>query len=778
MRQVRQPTSPLVNIVIPVFNLENTIQQCLESIIAQTYPLDCLKVIVVDDDSQDKSVEVIKNFSLTHLYLNLQLVESKTNLGAGGARNTGLEYTEVGYLLFLDGDDFYSENTVESLVNDIESSQADMVLFRDLRFDDFGYYESNPSAKIFEDKSRTIHRYEFSQYPYLTYFLGPCTRLCHVDFFKKYVKSFEENIAFEDMYPMLKSLLQAKTLYINTTATYYYRVGSATQTMSKPMDVKKLRNFINEAEKIALLSQEHPDMAYGIYWMLARSLTRHIDFVARSLRDSKEALQYFNRIRRIVDPIEQDNLYSYDHDDRPLALFTLIKESSSYESFINRFKQFDKKRYKQKKYKQRLDAILTKKDSIVKRLKHPGSSFNEKVVVRAQKKHAVTQFLKRLESVPQRDNVPAVLIGGRLSEARDNDFYLFEYIRKVAPAFPIYYVIKKTSYDYERVKSLGNVVEYGSNEHMMRFVQSKVLLSTHLRGWIEPWPHELHWECSREYTPYQYKKYVWLQHGTIQGKLSCSKENQNANFDKFITSAVPEHQFIIKHFGYGEHEVEMLGLARHDLYSTTKKKKEKSILFMPTWRRELANVTWSSTRTRKDEHFLQSDYFSHILALLHHESLQIALKEAGYRLYFYLHPEFQQYEKYFYKEGGLVEYCDPVKHNLTELLSRADLLITDYSSIHFDFAYQQKPVVYYQFDKATYFSKHSPKGYYMFEKDAFGQVCETADEVYEAVQFAISNELNVEPLYLSRMQRFFPERHNKSREKTFNLIKNLLEECE
>ncbi len=113
---------PLVSVIIPVYNSEPYLKQCLENILGQTYSN--LQIILVNDGSTDGSLSVCRQVSDPRVE-----VYSKENGGASSARNFGLQYRKGEYVLFVDSDDALKSDAVEILVCKAEDTQADCVYF-------------------------------------------------------------------------------------------------------------------------------------------------------------------------------------------------------------------------------------------------------------------------------------------------------------------------------------------------------------------------------------------------------------------------------------------------------------------------------------------------------------------------------------------------------------------------------------------------------------------------------------------------------------------------
>ena len=106
----------LFSIIVPVYNVEKYIEKCLSSLKRQIN-FDEYEVIVVNDGSKDGSEEIVKHFCET--YDNFKLINQK-NGGLSDARNTGIKNAKGDYVIFLDGDDFFSENALEILSQEIK----------------------------------------------------------------------------------------------------------------------------------------------------------------------------------------------------------------------------------------------------------------------------------------------------------------------------------------------------------------------------------------------------------------------------------------------------------------------------------------------------------------------------------------------------------------------------------------------------------------------------------------------------------------------------------
>ena len=123
-------SSPIVSVIVPVHNAEKYLVQCLSSILGQT--LQDIEVICVDDNSSDGSETILEQFAKKDSRLR---VLRSPGLGAGGARNIGLESAQGEYLSFLDADDFFEVDMLESAVTKAEEDQSDIVVYGSWLYD-------------------------------------------------------------------------------------------------------------------------------------------------------------------------------------------------------------------------------------------------------------------------------------------------------------------------------------------------------------------------------------------------------------------------------------------------------------------------------------------------------------------------------------------------------------------------------------------------------------------------------------------------------------------
>ena len=121
----------LISVVVPIYNVEQYLDRCISSIVAQTYRE--LEILLIDDESTDSSPKICDRWARKDERIR---VIHKTNAGAGMARNTGIEHASGKYMCFFDSDDYVAPNAIETAYNAAVKHQADVVVYGAARVDE------------------------------------------------------------------------------------------------------------------------------------------------------------------------------------------------------------------------------------------------------------------------------------------------------------------------------------------------------------------------------------------------------------------------------------------------------------------------------------------------------------------------------------------------------------------------------------------------------------------------------------------------------------------
>ena len=225
-----------------------------------------------------------------------------------------------------------------------------------------------------------------------------------------------------------------------------------------------------------------------------------------------------------------------------------------------------------------------------------------------------------------------------------------------------------------------------------------------------------------------------------------------------VTAGKPEQRsFCDPHYAYPPDVPVLTGFPRHDNLIHLQKKKpvEKKILIIPTWRKSIkGSYNPSTTESIYFDGFKETEYFNFYNSLINDERLCSCMKEYGYTGLLCMHPihstqwvDFHPNEVFHINHGN-VDYQN-------EFVSSA-LLVTDYSSVFFDFGFLRKPVVYCQFDREEFFEEHSyDEGYFSYEENGFGPVCYDLDSTVDSIIASIKNDCKNTKEYVDRIEDFY-----------------------
>ena len=212
----------LVSVIIPIYNLEKYLKQCIESVINQDYPL--LEIILVDDGSEDESSRICDSYSES--YSNVVTIH-KDNGGLSDARNVGIKNARGSYVLFLDSDDFWDDpQAVSRLMARQMRTYADVINFSYV----YCYENTQKKTQCFKNTTdMPIFRSLEERYEYLTthglYIASACNKLIRKEIISEF--EFRKGVYSEDIEWCARLLLKAKCMDFVCENFYMYRQHSS-----------------------------------------------------------------------------------------------------------------------------------------------------------------------------------------------------------------------------------------------------------------------------------------------------------------------------------------------------------------------------------------------------------------------------------------------------------------------------------------------------------------------------------------------------------------------
>ncbi len=713
-----------VSIIIPVYNAENYLRVCLDSVCTQT--LEGIEAIVVDDGSTDGSAGILEEYKTEHPELfHIYRVE---NQGTSHARNYGLSKASGEYILFADSDDLLSYNMCEMLYEKAVQDNDDVVLCR--------YYDMRErplTKRLYRTKSKAymvsyetdfnVHERKF-QLTHISPF--PWDKLFRRSLIEKY--PFPQGIRFEDLAIMYPVLCEAQQVGVLTQHLYNYRrasEGSFLNTLSeRTLDIiKALSQMVESLKANGHFSEFYEEVEY--------ICIRHI-------------LERFNNM---FDDRRKGALSPENRGKLELKM-ALVSESMDF--LEKNFKNWQNNRYLKYSASARTREMLplyrSKKKMLLwlrirekaplklLRVRMKGKLWWRKRKAAFQgfwkKKHKL-RYLKskiplfKLFSLPRDVEYTKYYLkypvseGDVLFESKHGDDVagnMFAMIKAMGEEqfrkLSVSLALKEDLIELWRQKFLRygidyvHIIPFGEKEYLKALATAKYLVTdTSLPSYYIKRPEQI---------------YLNTWHGTplkAMGRIVPQREYALGNIQRnFLIADYLLYQnefsrdvflddYMIRELYNGK--VMLSGYPRNSAFFETERYavirdemelgEAQVIVYMPTWRGLLFK------KENKKQIAQISDYLHELDAGLDDNQV----------MFVKLHP--------YVKEG--MDYDDfdhirpfPEQYETYDFLNATDMLITDYSSIMFDYAVSGKKIVLFTYDKESYLSD---RGMYA-DLDSFG----------------------------------------------------------
>lgn len=731
---------PKVSVIVPVYNVERYLKVCLDSIVNQTFK--DIEIICVNDASQDGSLFILNEYVKKDL--RIKSISHKKNAGLGAARNTGIAHATAQYIAFVDSDDYIAPEFIETLYALMNSSNAQMSWCGINTISETGQIlESYEIPENIWSVLETLN--DERLYPSI---LSLCNKLFKRSLFND-IRQLP--IVSEDQPALAEYLTRCSKVATTSKTLYFYRQNN--NTLSKPIEPKaKLWDdfFYSHHLFFEILNQKYPDV--------------------KQLR-KQAILRYFSMLWRIKSFNILDSSSWVEHEQQ---LNKHLREDKiglkRYSPLMYRYMLFIFSNNWNKKIKKNLIqyGITLSRNRWVKCDSFLNLPIDIVKVLMPQIKLLAKVFLDKLELISIKQIAlihklfkpkPVWLIGERPDTAQDNGFVFFRYLKINQPQIVAFYIIDKESKHYNKVKHYKSVIQFNSFKHKFMFLRCAFYATSHNH-------------YCRPITNFGKKRYrfrlktknIFLQHGITFNDVSSEYGKKSSLINIFICGAKPEYEFVKEKFGYSVNDVKFTGFARFDVLHSFKP--QKQILLMPTWRKSL----WESKFANKHDFFLNSDYYKVFQSLINNLKLEQLLKHHDYRLVFYPHYEIQPYLNYFTTRTESILIASKNDHSVQDLLTQSALLITDYSSVSFDFAYMYKPIIYYLFDHDDFVKNHLKPGYYDHKKDGFGDVVESENDLIQLLSTAIENKCTMPNNFKDKVSSFFPLHDKNNCERIYNEV--------
>lgn len=867
-----------VSIVIPVYNVELYLEDCLNSLVEQTIDKKDIEIILINDGSKDNSAQICKEYSEKYNYIKFI---DKENSGVSSTRNMGIRMSQGKYILFLDSDDKLTICSVESIADYFDSvyEKVDMVTYFIQPYKDgkllnphsrfnsvltnTGVYdlEKNPyviqttmniCVKNMGDENiffnEEMRRQEDQEYinrvlekkmkigycAQATYLYNrnndssEVTTKFHAYYlFEDSMKYFEELFSrFEDKVPKyfqaiffhdLRWKLTGKILYpfhydeeqfenamerikkllervdvdvivknpsINKKHIHYwlslkpnvfptpYVTKNSMYILANGITVEKTKQT-----SIRLVKIEQTDgRCFRVRGIVESSIYNYIDevpelYVIENSTEMKKLDLFRSKYSYVATNIMTNKIYAFDYLVDPEAVecfsFKCVVDGYEHDVIINFmgtavFRRKDKLfAYARKNYiiSYENDVIrFTKKskEEIYKFEKEQLECFN------------VASSIKELkaEAIDYRNSHRVWLYSDLNSVEKDNGYYQFINDFKELDGVDRYYVYTKPYDEIEHLFTTEQkeyLVEFGSDAHKLLYLSSEIIISSFFgREAISPFATEGE---ELNYYNIEHFRVIYMQHGVLHATFVNKYSAENARCDKVLVSSNFEVENLTQKYAYREEDLIKCGMPRYEFINRDTTAKNR-ILLAPSWRSYFAKNVTATTYHVNEGGFKSSEYYINFQKFLDSEKLVEILEKNDLILDVKMHPIINDIVSDLFETKS--ERINFVHSDVN--LEDYKAFITDFSSFVFDYAYLNRPILYFVPDYPQF---KSGMNLYReldlpFEK-AFGRFVETPEDAVKEFERICNNNFIPEEVFRKRMDEFYLPM-GKCREDIYNYI--------
>lgn len=324
-----------VSVVVPIYNVENYLEECLESLRIQSYP--DLEVLMVNDGSQDASRDIAAEFARKDRRFTLI---DKRNAGLGAARNTGIRRARGRYLTFVDSDDIVTPDAYRSMVEMLNRSGSEFVI---------GGVERLRAGSTWRDDWVTrVHahdqeRVQLDDIPEVTKDVFAWNKLFRRRFFDEVVGEFPEQILYEDQYPTALAYTHCASFDLLADTTYLWRMREDGSSITQgKLSERDLSDRIRVAELTGEVYRADASPEVFQYW---RQKTASLDFGHYYRLSHRGSEEYWGLLRdftrRLFDGFSPDDWPGVPIKERILAATIANDDRESTITILNAQSQYE-----------------------------------------------------------------------------------------------------------------------------------------------------------------------------------------------------------------------------------------------------------------------------------------------------------------------------------------------------------------------------------------------------------------------------------------------------
>ena len=332
----------------------------------------------------------------------------------------------------------------------------------------------------------------------------------------------------------------------------------------------------------------------------------------------------------------------------------------------------------------------------------------------------------------------------------DNAYIQFQHDWKMQDGIHRWYVCDGNKNDIEHLFSeeqKSHIIEYGTEIHKILYLSSEYVFCSFSD--VRP---RVPFSGDSEYAYYRDLRQplvIYLQHGVLHANLRYLQSAERCKVDKIVVSSYFEKETYIKNYHYKENDIIPAGMPRYD-YIDKKKTAKNRILFAPSWRKYLVIKHGNKWITNYNE-IMSSNYLKKFFEFLKSDALREILEKNNLYLDAKLHQNMRSLLDLFEFSSERINFVSEDVH-----VEDYNIFITDISSYVFDYAYLNRPVIYFMPDMDEFKSgMHSYRELELPFEKGFGKLVFTPQKAIKEIARIINKKYIPDLIYSDRMKNFF-----------------------
>ncbi|SDQ14436.1 bifunctional glycosyltransferase/CDP-glycerol:glycerophosphate glycerophosphotransferase [Virgibacillus salinus] len=663
-----------ISVIIPVYNTEEYIDECINSLIRQTYKN--IEILLVNDNSGEKCTQLLENITLKDNRIKLFHLQERK--GAGAARNLGIQESTGDFIYFMDSDDYLPEKTLQILIDNIKQNNIIRGKFK--------YTNFSSSMAIIFDGLFKIHNYTDTKYNLLENYFA-VNYLIRKDFVLKEGLSFSEDVeVFSDLAFMVPAYIHAEQIAHVKEAIYFKRKRNdpiSNPSLSQYDKSHQINDFIFIYND---LKDTYRDKS-AIEFLDKQMLNFYRKDIVTYFKNSHEIDTFYERLSNTVSRINNRLINKHS--------WVLKNEINALSNGIDQYKKVNKRH---QLFRDLREGFKSKKKLY---------TFLYQRVFMKMKMQKKTVFFESFLAKSYSDS-PKYIYEHMIDNNMDYKFVWSVKEKKNIPGNPIQ--VKRFSLRY--FYYLARAKYWVCNSRMPKYLDKRAG-NVYLQTWHGTPLKTLVFDIEDIYSADPNYKQNFYEQSRRWDYLISPNQYSSAIFRRAF-----KYDKEMLEFGYPRNDILYKKNNENDIQKIKERLgvplDKKVILYAPTWRDDefFSRGNYKFTLNLDLDKMQENFNDEYVVLLRTHYHIANSLDVSDQKGFVY---DFSLYD------------------DIAELYLVSDILITDYSSVFFDFAHLKKPILFYTYDIEKY--RDELRGFYFnMEEEVPGPLLLTTDEVVNAVE--------------------------------------------